>query len=246
MQPSARGDAARVNLWIARPAAITDRELLMRYTAVLSRDEDDRMGRLQVSIAKRFLVTRALVRWALSQAADVAPAAWRFAANDYGKPHIAGPKVSPPLFFNLSHSGDLVVCAVTSHGPVGADVEFLGHGRRFTDVADRFFAPSEASSVRARKGAEQRVEFYRNWTLQLRGKKRTVAWLTPRSKHFLVSMAYGEKAAAAARASDLPDETKTLIETAEKYAEGRAVRLEIRFRKDAEIARKVAAVRMAI
>jgi len=88
-------------------------------------------------------------------------------------------------------------------------------------------------------------KFYRHWTLQVRRRKRTVAWMTPRPKHFLVSMAYGERAAAAARASDLPEETKALIETAEKYAEGRAVRIEVRYRRDADVVRKVAAIRMA-
>ncbi|MEN8150321.1 MAG: DUF3788 family protein [Planctomycetota bacterium] len=66
----------------------------------------------------------------------------------------------------------------------------------------------------------------------------------PRSKHFLASAAFGEKAVAAVRSSDLPAETKELVATAVRYAEGRAVRIEVRTRRDAGVVQRLAALRM--
>ena len=88
-------------------------------------------------------------------------------------------------------------------------------------------------------------KFYKHWTLQVQRKKRTVVWLTPHEKYFLASTALGDKAAAAARRSDLPAEVKRMIRTAKKYAEGRACRIEIRTKRDVETVLDVAALKMA-
>ncbi len=83
------------------------------------------------------------------------------------------------------------------------------------------------------------------WSLRLRQKKRTVVSLVPRKKHFLVAFALGEKAVKAAHDSRLPDSILAVIDDAEKYPEGKAVRIEIRNKKDREIAKKLAAIKMA-
>jgi hypothetical protein len=83
------------------------------------------------------------------------------------------------------------------------------------------------------------------WSLKLKQKKRTVAVMTPCEKHFLVGFALGEKAVAAARGSGLPQPVLTMIEEAKKYPEGRAVRIEIRNKKDREVAKQLAAIKMA-
>jgi hypothetical protein len=54
-----------------------------------------------------------------------------------------------------------------------------------------------------------------------------------------------EKAVKAARDSRLPDSVLAVIDGAERYPEGRTVRIEIRNKKDREIAKRLAAVKMA-
>jgi hypothetical protein len=66
------------------------------------------------------------------------------------------------------------------------------------------------------------------WSLRLKQKKRTVLYMTPCRGHFLVGFALGEKAVKAAQDIGLPKDVLSLIDEAKKYAEGRAVRLEIR------------------
>lgn len=83
------------------------------------------------------------------------------------------------------------------------------------------------------------------WSLRLKQKKRTVLYMTPCRGYFCVGFVLGEKAVKAAHGSTLPDSVLAIIDGASKYAEGRAVRIEIRNRKDFENAKKLASVKMA-
>ncbi len=83
------------------------------------------------------------------------------------------------------------------------------------------------------------------WSLRLKQKKRTVLYMTPCSKHFLVGFALGEKAVRAAHAVPLADSILAEIDSAQKYAEGRALRIEVRTKKDLAAVKDVAAVKMA-
>lgn len=82
------------------------------------------------------------------------------------------------------------------------------------------------------------------WSLRLKQKKRTVLYMTPCKRHFLVGFVLGEKAVKAAHAADLPDSILAAIDGARKYVEGRGVRIEIRGKKDLEAVKELAAVKM--
>jgi len=83
------------------------------------------------------------------------------------------------------------------------------------------------------------------WSLRLKHKKRAVLYMTPSSGFFYAGFALGEKAVAAAHESDLPQNLLDVIEGSQKYAEGRAVRLEIRTTGDLENVVKLAMIKMA-
>jgi hypothetical protein len=83
------------------------------------------------------------------------------------------------------------------------------------------------------------------WSLRLKQKKRTVLYMTPCDRHFLVGFALGEKAVKAAHAVPLDESVLALIDKAPKYAEGRGVRVEVRTKKDMESVKRLAAVKMA-
>lgn len=69
--------------------------------------------------------------------------------------------------------------------------------------------------------------------------------MTPCRGLFLVGFALGEKAVEAARGSTLPGSILAVIDEARKYAEGRAVRIEVKSKRDPAIARKLSAIKMA-
>ena len=66
------------------------------------------------------------------------------------------------------------------------------------------------------------------WSLRLKDRKRVVVYLTPVQGHFLVGLVLGERAVAAAQASDLAPAVLRQIDEARRYAEGRGVRLAVR------------------
>lgn len=83
------------------------------------------------------------------------------------------------------------------------------------------------------------------WSLRIKHKKRAILYMTPSTGFFYVGFALGEKAVAAARVGDFPDSLLEIIEGSQKYAEGRAVRLEVRSATDLDNVVNVAAIKMA-
>lgn len=70
---------------------------------------------------KRSLLGETLVAYALQHQYGISREGISFCFNEFGKPEIEG---RADIFFNLSHSGDWVVCAVGDI-PIGIDVEII-------------------------------------------------------------------------------------------------------------------------
>jgi hypothetical protein len=83
------------------------------------------------------------------------------------------------------------------------------------------------------------------WSLRLKQKKRTVLYMTPCKKHFLVGLVLGEKAVRAAHDSSLPGTILKVIDEARKYAEGRGIRIEVRNKGVLKSIKELAAIKMA-
>jgi 4'-phosphopantetheinyl transferase len=146
---------------------LTDLSLLAGYQALLSPDEQARCRRFHFARDRhQFLVARVLARTLLSRYVAVRPEEWTFATNAYGRPEIAGPDCAPPLRFNLSHTAGLVACAVAWDREVGVDVENTTRPGGYTDLARRFFAPSEAAHIESLPAGNQQETFFAYWTLK--------------------------------------------------------------------------------
>ena len=77
--------------------------------------------------------------------------------GDNGKPYFDACNIH----FNLSHAGDLVLCAL-SYRPVGCDVE--RKSKNFEGIAKRFFAPEEYDWIMQETDSGQ--AFIKIWTLK--------------------------------------------------------------------------------
>lgn len=160
-------DSSQVHLWLAFCADAEDAALHERYKALMTPEERARGERFYFERDRaRHRVTRALVRSVLSRYAPIAPQAWRFEPTSYGQPLIVNPQAeAQSLSFNLSHTSDLVVLAVTRGRAVGVDTENVGRGA-LLEVADRFFAPSECEHLIALPAQAQASRFFELWTLK--------------------------------------------------------------------------------
>lgn len=162
------GRPGLVDLWCFYYEAKGEPEILSAYLPLLTPEERARHGRFYFERDRRqFLATRALVRTVLSRYAHVPPAAWRFATGDHGKPHIDSPKVTPPLYFNLTNTPGLVVCAVSvAHDTIGVDAEYVLRKGETVGIAQHYFAPCEVAALRSLPETHQRDRFFAYWTLK--------------------------------------------------------------------------------
>ncbi|MBC7401387.1 MAG: 4'-phosphopantetheinyl transferase superfamily protein [Mucilaginibacter sp.] len=61
--------------------------------------------------------------------------------------------------FNISHSGNRVICCATKEGKVGIDIELM---QPVSINYDDYFTPTEQANIRAAQNPE--AEFFRYWT----------------------------------------------------------------------------------
>jgi 4'-phosphopantetheinyl transferase len=146
--------------------AIDDPALLSRYRSVISRAERIKTDRYVFPKDRHnCLVTRALLRFALSICTGAAPETFEFLENPYGKPHIKPNLVTEPVRFNLSHSSGMTACALTKAGEIGVDIE--NSCRKIElDLADRYFAKFESAYLRQCPAEQQQAVFFDFWTLK--------------------------------------------------------------------------------
>lgn len=130
--------------------------------SLLPADERWRAAEIVVpQVRRRFVAGRAGLRRVLARRLGVAPSAVAFEYGPHGKPMVAG---HPELHFNLSHSGDTALVAVTTLAEVGVDYERLRDRARLLDVARRFFGPDEFERVADAAPEAREATFLRYWT----------------------------------------------------------------------------------
>jgi len=155
-----------VHVWITEPEKIEEPGLLAAYLELLSPEEREKQRRFYFERHRRqYLVSHALVRLTLSRYAPVEPQAWSFVTNEFGCPRVAG-EGSTGLRFNLSHTDGMAVVAVARDVDVGVDVEDAFRAGETVGLADRFFAPSEVTALRALEVPRQQDRFFAYWTLK--------------------------------------------------------------------------------
>jgi Protein of unknown function (DUF3788) len=83
------------------------------------------------------------------------------------------------------------------------------------------------------------------WSLRLKRLERNIVYLSPSRGGFIASLALGDKAIQAARTSDLPSQVLKAIAGAKKYAEGTAVRIEVKGTEDLAAIKKLVEIKLA-
>jgi len=92
----------------------------------------------------------------------IKPNAISFKYTYYQKPYL---DINPfNLQFNMSHSHNMAILAITKAYPIGADLECLKPIENVTDIARQFFSPQEYSKF-ILVPEDQKIEtFYTIWT----------------------------------------------------------------------------------
>ncbi|MDH5547996.1 MAG: 4'-phosphopantetheinyl transferase superfamily protein [Gammaproteobacteria bacterium] len=160
--------SSEIHLWICRSEQVKEFNLLSGYYDMLSADEREQHDRFFFEKHRnQYLVTRAMIRTVLSQyARDIAPEQWEFEKNEYGKPYASNSNLKIPLKFNLSHTDELTVAAITLGGEVGVDVEKIKEVEDIPNIVNSYFSPIEREQLTALPFDKQTERFFDLWTLK--------------------------------------------------------------------------------
>lgn len=97
---------------------LTDAEYNKWYS-LMSTDKQRRVDRFRfLDDKKRTVAGEMLARKAIAEWCGVAPESMSFGIKEHGKPYAKDLSIE----FNISHSGDMVICAVDNN-PIGIDIE---------------------------------------------------------------------------------------------------------------------------
>jgi 4'-phosphopantetheinyl transferase len=172
---------------------------------ILSPDERERADRFHHEVdRRRCMIGRGSLRLLLGHILDSPADQPRFEYNEFGKPSlIVGQEL--PLQFNLSHSGELILIAVTVGRSLGIDVERIRTDLAPEILAAQVFSQSEQKSLASLSVHMQYEAFFACWT-------RKEAYLKGRGEGLSLPLDEFD-------ISFLPDEEPRLLETRHDPAE---------------------------
>lgn len=140
------------------------RDVAAGYFAVLDESERARVDAYRNQRDRHvFTVAHGVLRTLAGRELNVEPAALTWIAGNHGKPTLAPPWSG--LHTSLSHSGDMIAAAITSHRPMGVDIQQLLPDQDMIGLSARFFPPEEAEYVAAAGDPGTRADrFAHLWT----------------------------------------------------------------------------------
>jgi 4'-phosphopantetheinyl transferase len=157
--PAAVIAEGEVHLW----RIALDRQDAHDLRRVLAPDELARADRFVFERdRRRFVVARAALRYTLADYLGVSPEAVGFEYGAHGKPALAASW--PDVRFNLSHSDELALCAVTRGREIGVDVEHTHPLQDLEGLAERVFSRRERARLSALRGGDKLTGFFNAWT----------------------------------------------------------------------------------
>ena len=132
----------------------------------LSADERHRAAQFRNSKdSRRFTLARGSLRSILSQYLGTPANTIQFSYGTHGKPQLA--KAHQSSFeFNLSHSGDYALCALTKNHSIGIDIEKIRNRDPdyYLRLATRFFSRKECEAINSAHEHDRTLFFFACWT----------------------------------------------------------------------------------
>lgn len=154
------------------------------WEAVISIEEQQRANRFHFKEDQRaFIIYHACKRIILSHYLEMAPKEIVIELQEKGKPFIK----NEALAFNLSHTKEMGLLAVSSHVDIGVDIEKIKASANYLEIAKRFFHPEEYDHlVKIENIHDQQKTFFMVWTAKEAILKATGQGIAAGLHHFSV------------------------------------------------------------
>lgn len=132
--------------------------------SVLSAEEMRRADRFRFSLHRnRFILAHAALRHVIGIYSRCPASGIDFITSPHGKPSLTNNQRGK-IEFNLSHSEDLAVVAVSFGSILGVDVEQVREMPDWPQMASQFFSHAEIAAIERVPPAEKSTMFLRFWT----------------------------------------------------------------------------------
>ncbi|MBL1141026.1 MAG: 4'-phosphopantetheinyl transferase superfamily protein [Proteobacteria bacterium] len=130
----------------------------------LSDDERERANRLKIEEKKKqFIIVRSALRQMLSGLSGMTADKILFSYGEHKKPYIEYLHNDQPVEFNVSHSGNYALIAVTLGCKIGVDIEMINDQIDYRSLSERFFSVKENEEFSKIDIGQQLETFYRVW-----------------------------------------------------------------------------------
>ena len=113
---------------------------------------------------RRYVVAHGILRRVLASYRQADPRTLRFTIGESGKPALSDERGPTALRFNLSHTEDLALIAVTLGREIGVDVERVRPISELDSIVESYFTSRERDTLRTMEDTARRDAFYRCWT----------------------------------------------------------------------------------
>jgi 4'-phosphopantetheinyl transferase len=143
---------------------------------------------------RRFCVARSSLRTILGRYLKVKPGRLQLDTGDYGKPFFRNRAATLGLRFNMSHSNQLALMAVTRDREVGIDIEYMRSDFVTAEVVDHFFSSVEVAQFHSVPNELKTRSFFDCWTRKEAYIKARGEGMSCPLDHFDVSLMPGEPA----------------------------------------------------
>jgi 4'-phosphopantetheinyl transferase len=181
---------------------------LRKFRAVLSADELQKADRFHFALDRmRHLIGRGVLRTILAHCTKVSAERLCFEYSPSGKPHLMSVSTEAPPQFNVTHSGEFILIALTIGRSVGVDVERLRTDIEVERIAASFFSPHERLALRSVPTHLRFDAFFDCWTRKEAYIKAVGHGLSLPLDQFDVSCVPGQEPALLATRPD-PDEAR--------------------------------------
>jgi 4'-phosphopantetheinyl transferase len=135
------------------------------FQKILSVDEIERATKFHFEKDRRkFIVARGTLRKILGYYLAIKPEEIIFEYTSFDKPIIAHKQNNDNINFNLSHSDELVLYAVTLNRKIGIDVERIRNNIDVLQIANKFFSSNEIAALQNTNKENQHKAFFQLWT----------------------------------------------------------------------------------
>ena len=131
------------------------------YEASLTSKESQRAARYRIDEKRtEFAVTRGSLRRLLASLTGIEPERVPLEFGLHGKPSLKHDSIR----FNVSHSHDAALIAITLDSEIGVDIEQVRPRVSYMRLAERFFSPVERDELLQLPKDDQQFGFFACWT----------------------------------------------------------------------------------